>query len=95
MQIKYQIVKGQQYDAGGATVTHGSLCTYFTCDGDRDCGDLIPADHMAAVAEAVCRVIVSGVAEEIVLGQPTPVRYSEREYRARCERMAEWERTDI
>uniref|UniRef100_A0A6M3X4A3 Uncharacterized protein n=1 Tax=viral metagenome TaxID=1070528 RepID=A0A6M3X4A3_9ZZZZ len=100
MERKYKITPKQQYDRDGATVWHGrhndNLARY-RADGTYDCGQPVPVADMAAVTEAVMRVIATRQTEILICGEPEK-RLTDAEVaaiEATSARMREWQRTDI
>lgn len=70
MQTTYIVTKGQQWDAEGARVEHGSLSGGYRRDGRFDVGHNPATAHSAAVEAAVLRVIATGQAETVICGEP-------------------------
>ena len=68
--MKYEISKGQQYDANGARVEHGSLMANYTAEGYFDVGSPVRLEDADVIADAVRRVIATGRAETLVIGAP-------------------------
>lgn len=70
MTTTYTVTRGQQYDPDGASVEFGNLSANFRADGRFQNGDFPGVEGLAAVKDAVARVIATGHAETISVGAP-------------------------